>query len=126
MDYSDITFTMPNANIFSGMEPGVAITLACIPLLRPLLTAVKGGHYSATGTVRFGTTIKNNHADIGLRAIERAKSPNASGDRHNFIALEDDSSEYRLKSDLQEYDADKLVRQTSESVSHTYSSRTAT
>ncbi|RAK99406.1 putative integral membrane protein [Aspergillus ibericus CBS 121593] len=37
MNFTDITFTLPRANIFSGIEPCLAATLACIPLMRPLL-----------------------------------------------------------------------------------------
>jgi hypothetical protein len=37
MDFADITFTIPKANIFSGIEPCLAVVLACVPLMRPLL-----------------------------------------------------------------------------------------
>lgn len=37
MDFNDITFTIPRANIFSGVEPCLAVVLASIPLMRPLL-----------------------------------------------------------------------------------------
>ncbi|KAK1148775.1 hypothetical protein N8T08_008660 [Aspergillus melleus] len=37
MDFNDITFTLPRANIFSGVEPCLAVILASIPLMRPLL-----------------------------------------------------------------------------------------
>lgn len=47
MDFDDITFSIPPANIFSGLEPSVAVTLACIPLYRPLL---RRGKYSSNGT----------------------------------------------------------------------------
>jgi hypothetical protein len=36
MDFADITYSLPRANIFSGLEPSLAVCLACIPLLRPL------------------------------------------------------------------------------------------
>ncbi|KAK7926763.1 hypothetical protein PG985_003761 [Apiospora marii] len=48
MDYTDLTFSMKYPNIFSGLEPSAAITLACIPLLRPLFRWTGG--YSSTGT----------------------------------------------------------------------------
>ncbi|KAK8010117.1 integral membrane protein [Apiospora arundinis] len=48
MDYTDLTFSMKHANIFSGLESSAAITLACIPLLRPLFRW--SGGYSHTGT----------------------------------------------------------------------------
>lgn len=37
MDFTDITFTIPKANIFSCLEPCLAVVLACIPLMYPLL-----------------------------------------------------------------------------------------
>ncbi|KUI73848.1 hypothetical protein VM1G_09423 [Cytospora mali] len=46
MDYSDLTYLAVVPSIYSILEPNVAITLACVPLLRPLL----GGRYSANGT----------------------------------------------------------------------------
>lgn len=37
MDFTDITFTITNANIFSGIEPCLAVVLASVPLMGPLL-----------------------------------------------------------------------------------------
>ncbi|KAF9887195.1 hypothetical protein FE257_010449 [Aspergillus nanangensis] len=37
MNFADITYTLPLANIFSGIEPCLAIILASIPMMRPLL-----------------------------------------------------------------------------------------
>jgi hypothetical protein len=37
MDFADINFTIPKANIFSGVEPCLAVVLASIPMMRPLL-----------------------------------------------------------------------------------------
>lgn len=54
VDYSDITYSTPIPFIFSGLEPTLAVTLPCIPLLRPLLGQSK---YSANGTARFGPTL---------------------------------------------------------------------
>lgn len=36
LDFADMTYTGVLATILSGLEPAVAIALACIPLLRPL------------------------------------------------------------------------------------------
>ncbi|KAF4786043.1 integral membrane protein [Colletotrichum scovillei] len=48
--YLDVTFNIPNALIFSALEPGVGITLACIPFLRPLLGR---SSYSTKGTANY-------------------------------------------------------------------------
>ncbi|KGO63860.1 hypothetical protein PITC_054860 [Penicillium italicum] len=37
MDFTDITYTLPRANIFSGLEPCLAVILASVPMMRPLL-----------------------------------------------------------------------------------------
>ncbi|KAH1850236.1 hypothetical protein KXW75_006808, partial [Aspergillus fumigatus] len=37
MDFTDITYTIPRANIFSGLEPCLAVVLASVPMMRPLL-----------------------------------------------------------------------------------------
>lgn len=37
MDFTDMPYSMTLANIFSGLEPSMAVTLACVPLFRPLV-----------------------------------------------------------------------------------------
>ncbi|KAE8390657.1 hypothetical protein BDV23DRAFT_183369 [Aspergillus alliaceus] len=37
MDFNDITYTLSRANIFSGVEPCLAVILASVPMMRPLL-----------------------------------------------------------------------------------------
>lgn len=54
VDYNDITYSTPIPFIFSGLEPTLAVTLPCIPLLRPLLGQSR---YSASGTAKFGPTL---------------------------------------------------------------------
>lgn len=41
MDFTDITYSVTLAVIFSGLEPSMAVTLACIPLFRPLIGRCK-------------------------------------------------------------------------------------
>ncbi|KAL2756653.1 hypothetical protein ACRALDRAFT_1069423 [Sodiomyces alcalophilus JCM 7366] len=77
MDFENITYTIPLANIFSGLEPSVAVVLACIPLLRPLLGPSK---YTPEQS--------------GYLASESNNTGKA--DRH-FQPLEDDSSQYNLR-----------------------------
>lgn len=51
INFEDVTASSAEAYVWSTIEPGLAITLACVPLLRPLL----GGNYSPTGTALKGT-----------------------------------------------------------------------
>jgi len=89
MDFADITYSLPPANIFSGLEPSMAVILACIPLLRPLLgrTAFSSGSGGATGETN-GRATPSNGLDSKLTA-EDLKRP--------FEPLDDDSSQYRLR-----------------------------
>lgn len=83
MDFNDITYSIPLANIFSGLEPSIAVVLACVPLLRPLFGRAK---YSNTGTAHY---VENSGAS------KSAERPIQQG-RH-FEPLSDDSSQYRLR-----------------------------
>ncbi|WDK19991.1 integral membrane protein [Colletotrichum graminicola] len=86
LEYYDIILNIPSALIFSALEPGVGITLACIPFLRPLLGR---SAYSAKGTANYCSS--NGHtARLGL------------GDRetNGFVIVSSSSSQYPL----QEYD----------------------
>lgn len=40
-DYADTPYAMLPVIIFSGVEPSVAVALACVPLMRPLFFAVR-------------------------------------------------------------------------------------
>ncbi|KAL2180664.1 uncharacterized protein P884DRAFT_191750, partial [Thermothelomyces heterothallicus CBS 202.75] len=79
IDYSDITFNVPTSLIFSGLEPSLAVTLACVPVLRPLLSKIKG---SISGS--------------GLRSGQA--NPCGFGSKNGpFAPLNDDSSQYQLR-----------------------------
>jgi hypothetical protein len=47
LDFMDMTYTGVLATLLSGLEPAVAIVLACIPLMRPLLGKSKGATRSS-------------------------------------------------------------------------------
>ncbi|KAI1134845.1 hypothetical protein F5Y05DRAFT_192585 [Hypoxylon sp. FL0543] len=79
IDFNDITGTIPHTVLFSALEPCIAVTLACIIILRPLF----GGRYLPDGTATFNST----SAD----ALARSNS----GTR--FRQLNDNSSETRLR-----------------------------
>lgn len=94
MSYSDLTYDAVAPSIYSVLEPTMSITLACIPVLRPLL----GGRYSSTGTRLgpSGNTTTGGSAARGSRGSRSAKRTSKSG----FKALggdNDDSSEYQLR-----------------------------
>jgi hypothetical protein len=84
MDFTDLTYSIPPANIFSGLEPSVAVILACVPLLRPLLGRSK---YSSDGTAGY-----TSGSATPSKALELE-----TGDGRPFQPLGDDSSQYRLR-----------------------------
>ncbi|KAI1409470.1 hypothetical protein F5Y13DRAFT_90739 [Hypoxylon sp. FL1857] len=79
IDFNDITWTIPHTVLFSALEPCIAVTLACIIILRPLF----GGQYSSDGTATFN----GSSADVLARK-------NSS---RRFRQLNDNSSETRLR-----------------------------
>lgn len=93
MSYSDLTYDAIVPSIYSVLEPTLSITLACVPVLRPLL----GGRYSSTGTRLgpSGNTIGGS-AEISSKRSRSARRTSRSG----FTALggdNDDSSDYQLR-----------------------------
>ncbi|KAK4247262.1 hypothetical protein C7999DRAFT_14669 [Corynascus novoguineensis] len=76
IDYSDITFNVPTSLVFSGLEPCLAVTLACVPVLRPLLG--KFGGSTARGT--------------GLSSGKLGSNKFNSSKNKEFEQLNDDSS----------------------------------
>lgn len=58
VDFDDYTYSIANAMTYSAIEPALAIILACIPTLRPLLpTRTKNFNSPGTGT-GVGTSLK--------------------------------------------------------------------
>lgn len=91
MSYSDLTYDAVAPSIYSVLEPTMSITLACIPVLRPLL----GGRYSSTGT-RLGPSGNTTTGGSAAISSRPAKRTSKSG----FTALgedNDDSSDYQLR-----------------------------
>lgn len=72
MDYSDLTYLAGLPSIYSVLEPTLVITLACVPVLRPLL----GGQYSSQGTYRGSAPKQSNNATpkptLRSRAMNKA------------------------------------------------------
>lgn len=77
MDFTDITYSIPRANIFSGLEPCLAVILASVPMMRPLL-----GRSTDT-------------PEVTARPSNKSSSPSgrsrSTGDSE-FQQLQDDSS----------------------------------
>ncbi|KAL5340234.1 hypothetical protein BJX70DRAFT_397001 [Aspergillus crustosus] len=85
MDFTDITYTIPKANIFSGIEPCLAVILASVPMMRPLL-----GRTSTTPDATGRTPVKSLSKSGG-------KQHSGPGDDDGFQALDDDTSQLWLR-----------------------------
>lgn len=81
VDMTDVTYTVLMPILWSALEPCLAITLACVPLLRPLL----GGRYSPTGTAKFGPPTK--------KMLSRTVTQKGS---RKFNRLQDEASNTQL------------------------------
>lgn len=109
MDFNDITYSIPLANIFSGLEPSIAVVLACIPVLRPLLgrsahsPQASAQHYGHSGISADRNLSKNgmfeplgdNGSEHQLRPVQ-VKTENSVGveDRHRRRGSSDGSSNF--------------------------------
>jgi hypothetical protein len=90
MDFSDLTYSMPLANIWSGLEPSMAVTLCCIPLLRPLISRTPATHVTKTRTSPTNTTFESLHSD-DEHHLRRQESPDDAYRHHeaDMYKLED-------------------------------------
>lgn len=93
-----MTYTGVLATIFTGIEPAVALSLACVPFLRPL---IRGAHKAGSGS-------DSQYASSALRS-EGPSGVGGAGSRA-FKELHDDSSEIQLRplggSDSLKYEAE--------------------
>ncbi|KAF2204466.1 hypothetical protein GQ43DRAFT_446691 [Delitschia confertaspora ATCC 74209] len=107
LDFTDMTYDGVLATLLSGLEPAVAIVLACIPLLRPLF----GSH-----KLKENTSSKYGYRSGGGSELYSKKGMTKSGNRE-FQELEDDNddsgSQVELKPHTQMASATSLRRQLS-------------
>ena len=90
VNYADLTFNVPKALILSSLEPSLGVTLACIPLLRPLLGRSR---YSETGTARYSISGGERSRKEGIPAARSVGAVHKDG----FAVLDDDSSQHQLR-----------------------------
>jgi hypothetical protein len=79
-----MTYTGVLSTIFTGIEPSIALSLACVPFLRPLIKSNKM------------STRADSQYEYGRSSTLRSKGPAYSGNGH-FKELNDDSSEVQLR-----------------------------
>ncbi|KAL2812247.1 hypothetical protein BDW59DRAFT_178657 [Aspergillus cavernicola] len=90
MNFADITYTIPRANIFSGIEPCLAVILASIPMMRPLL-----GRTTTTPDASGRTPVKSKSKSKS----SSSKSSGQNGGRginhnHNHNDHDNDNDDY--------------------------------
>ncbi|KAF3021144.1 hypothetical protein E8E14_013820 [Neopestalotiopsis sp. 37M] len=85
VDFDDLTYTCVEALIFSAVEPSLAIILATVPMLRPLLGRSK---YTASGDAR------NSTPRFSFKSRSTPRGPNNSS---GFEQLSGNASQYELR-----------------------------
>ncbi|KAH8653523.1 hypothetical protein BX600DRAFT_501111 [Xylariales sp. PMI_506] len=71
VDTSDVTFSEAQGLLWSSLEPALGVTVACVPMMRPLF----GGKYSKTGTAIMGDyTTKPSVHNKGFRPLGKNSS----------------------------------------------------
>lgn len=89
VDFDDLTYTCVEALIFSAVEPSLAIVLATVPMLRPLLGRSSSKHrVAADDSERIPTPI------FSFKTRSTSQGPNNS---RAFESLGDDPSQYELR-----------------------------
>lgn len=96
IDYNDVTYTSTPAVLMSAVEPCLAVLLACIPLLRPLIardrrggSTMRSGKSSRLTTWMSTQWSRNRHLDVSKK--RRSLAPDGSPG-----LLRQGSSEVRL------------------------------
>jgi hypothetical protein len=100
IDYSDITFNIPESLIFSGLEPCLAVTLACVPVLQPLARKIRGsGAASGISSGKVNSRMSN-FQQLNDNSSEHQLRP--LGPKHVAEARAQHSSGSGLSSDIDE------------------------
>ncbi|KAL4916725.1 hypothetical protein BDW62DRAFT_202386 [Aspergillus aurantiobrunneus] len=89
MNFNDITSTIPPANIFSGIEPCLAVILASVPMMRPLL-----GRTNTTPDVTGRTPVHSNSLSKSGGGRDRNRDRDMDD---GFQPLDDDTSQLWLR-----------------------------
>lgn len=90
LDFNEMPYQGIGATAFSGLEPPVAISLSCVPFLRPLYQGKLGTSHD-----------RSNYGVSGGSNAARSKSMQNS---RPFTELEDSSSELELQPQVKTHD----------------------
>ncbi|KAL2856462.1 hypothetical protein BJY01DRAFT_263514 [Aspergillus pseudoustus] len=112
MNFADITYTIPRANIFSGIEPCLAVILASVPMMRPLLGRTSSSP-NPTGATPNSSSVKKSGRPSGKRS--RGNTGTGTGDEDGFDRLDDDTSRLWLRPMQGKHYAGISVQQTGDS-----------
>lgn len=84
LEFADMPYSGLLATVFSGLEPAVAITLACIPFLRPVLRGESAIEQSS-------------HYEVSHGSHATSRKATRVNDSRAFEELNDNSSEIQLR-----------------------------
>jgi hypothetical protein len=91
-DFTDMAYSGALATVLSGVEPAVAITMACIPLIGPLCRRRR-----RESAVEQGNTPRTRSSKNYTKGLGSQKSMGASVLVGSFEQLDDAGSEIRLQ-----------------------------
>lgn len=72
-DFRDTPYAIMQTVIWSGLEPSVAVILACVPLMRPLVLRIRGVVDSSEDR---GKSVSANGQSLGMSSAPRALAYN--------------------------------------------------
>ncbi|KAK8073398.1 hypothetical protein PG994_004297 [Apiospora phragmitis] len=106
LDFTDVSYSAVEANIYAVVEPGVAIIVSCSPILRPLFDNVFGRQVSSNA--KSGSSEKGQHK-VALETFGRSnrefKRRREIATTDGFTAMDNDTIEEIQLSDLGSQDS---------------------
>ncbi|KAL4933241.1 putative integral membrane protein [Aspergillus undulatus] len=110
MDFNDITYTIPRANIFSGIEPCLAVILASVPMMRPLLGRTRTTPH-ATGATPVYNSDERSKGHSQSKSLSKSPRKGSGTFEDGFERLDDDTSQLWLRPLGPKHSAGISVRQ---------------
>ncbi|KAL4939189.1 hypothetical protein BDV06DRAFT_225270 [Aspergillus oleicola] len=97
MDFADITYTIPRANIFSGVEPCLAVVLASVPMMRPLLGRTNTTPDATGATPVYGSSDPRSKSHSKSKSLSKSGRKGTLSNDEGFEPLDDDTRQLWLR-----------------------------
>ncbi|KAL4963657.1 uncharacterized protein BDV14DRAFT_176145 [Aspergillus stella-maris] len=97
MDFTDITYTIPRANVFSGVEPCLAVVLASVPMMRPLLGRTNSTPDATGATPKYGSSDPRSGGHSKSKSLSKSGRKGTLSNDEGFEPLDDDTRQLWLR-----------------------------